>query len=160
MNLTITDATTVSSLKVWTNLTYKDYSLAIDLTSKLTGAATETIIISPTDLLISYFDGVYFVEANSPTEISEAVTSDLTRYEECILNKVLKSLGCSDCINFINQDLLNAQSVLLTLKTAIGNSFIDEITGLIRVLDIYCSDACKSCGEYKNIIDTNYYSVN
>ena len=60
IDLTITDAASVTTLYVWTASTYKDYTLAIDLSSKLTASATENITIIPTDLSITEFDGLYF----------------------------------------------------------------------------------------------------
>lgn len=160
INLTITDALTTSSLKLWTNLNYKDYSKAIDLSNLLTGVATENIAITLSDLGITYFDGVYFIEATDPDEVSEAVTSDLTRYEECILTKILNIVGCEECLKFKDSSILNAQTLLYSLKTAINNSFIDEIVNITKALDKYCTDSCKTCGEFTNILDSNYYSSN
>ena len=73
MNVIITDAASITSLKFWTEVTYKDYSLAIDLTSKLTASATENITITLSDIGLSYFDGVYFLEAEDTDEISSAI---------------------------------------------------------------------------------------
>lgn len=160
INLTITEADLTDSLKLWTNLNYKDYSKAIDLSAHLTGAATEVISITLSDLGISYFDGVYFIEATDPVDISDAVTADLTRYEECILTKILNIVGCKDCLDVSNPGLLNAQTLLLSLKVAVYNSYIDEITGIINALDKYCDNTCKTCGEFSNILDTDYYSSN
>jgi len=159
LNLTITDATNVSALKLWTDSTYKDYSLAIDLSAKLTGSATENIVITLADLSLSYFDGVYFVEAEDPDEVSIGIVGDLTRYKECILNKVIVLQNCNDCLKEVDVDLLNAHTLLQSLEIAIENGFIDEIITIINALDVFCSNTCKSCGEYQNTIDTNYYSV-
>lgn len=159
INLTITDAATVTSLLFWTDVTYRNYSEAIDLSSKLTGAVTENIVITLADLSLSYFDGVYFIEAEDPDELSSAITADLTRYKECILGKVLNSINCEDCLDTISNSALNAQVLLYSLETAIENSFIDEISLILTTLKKYCSDTCKSCGEYKNIVDINYYTT-
>lgn len=158
IDLIITDAATVTVLNFWDQSTYKDYSLSIDLTSKLTGAITENITLSLGDLGISYFDGVYFIEAQDPDETSISVTSDLTRYKECILNKVLEISTCVDCLKENSSALLNSQTLLHSLETSINNSFIDEILLITRILDKYCSDECQSCGSYKNIIDSEYYT--
>jgi len=159
INLTITDAATVSSLKFWTDSTYKDYTKAIDLTSKLTASATENIELSLADLGLCYFDGVYFVEAEDPDEVSEAVTADLTRYEECILDKILNTIGCADCLQFQSQSIINAQTLLYSLQTAVNNSFIDEIVLIVTALNLYCSNQCKTCTEFKTIADNTYYNT-
>ena len=160
LDLVIEDATLVTSLNLWTTSTYKDYNLAVDLSAKLTGSATETIIITLDDLSLSYFDGVYFIEAENPTTLSLAVASDLTRYKECIVDKILQTINCSDCLNTISDSAINAQTLLYSLQAAIQNSFIDEIVLISNTLDRYCSADCKSCGEHKNIGNTNFYTSN
>jgi hypothetical protein len=157
IDLVITDAASLTSLSLWTDITYKDYSLAVDLSSKLTGATTENITITLADLSITYFDGIYFVEAES-VEVSIAAVADLTRYKECILTKVLEIAQCNDCLKVFNNSLLNSQALLLSLQTAVTEGFIDEIMLIVETLNKFCSDNCKSCGEYKNTLDINYYS--
>jgi len=159
INLTITDAATVSSLKFWTDSTYKDYSKAIDLTSKLTGATTENIVLTLSDLGLGYFDGVYFIEAEDPDEVSDAVTADLTRYKECILDKILNTIGCADCLEFQSVSIINAQTLLYALQTAVDNSFIDEIGLIVTALNLYCSNQCKTCTEFKTVVDNTYYNT-
>lgn len=159
INLTIIDAATVSSLRLWTDITYKDYSLAIDLSSKLNGSSTQNIIITLSDLSLSYFDGVYFVEAEDPDEVSIEVTADLTRYKECILTKVLQIAQCDDCLKVINTSIINSQVLLRSLEVAIDEGFIDEIMLTVEALNKFCSNNCKTCGEYNNVLDTNYYSL-
>lgn len=160
MDVTITDAATVSSLRFWTQSTYKDYSQSIDLTSKLSGLTTENIIITLSDVSLSYFDGVYFLEAEDPDEISGAITSDLTRYKECILEKLMLYSVCEDCLEKDSARLINAQALLNGLESAIEQGFIDEILSIVAALDKFCSNDCKSCGERKNVVNTNYYTTN
>lgn len=160
LNVTIIDAISVSSLKLWTELTYKDYSLSIDLTSKLTASATENITITLSDINIPYFDGVYFLEAEDIDETSTAITKDLTRYKECIINKLMEYSVCDDCLNKESNSLTNANRILRGLEDAINEGFINEILVLISALKKYCSNECNSCGNRNNITDTNYYSSN
>lgn len=158
INLTITDAATVSSLRLWTDITYKDYSLAIDLSSKLTGGVTENIVITLTDLSLQYFDGIYFIEAEDPDEMSIQVVADLTRYKECILTKVLQVAQCNDCLKVLNSSIINSQVLLYSLEVAVSEGFIDDIILTVEALNKFCSDNCKTCGEFNNVLDTNYYS--
>lgn len=159
IDLTITDAATVSSLTLWTDVTYKDYSLGINLSSKLNGTVTQNITITLANLALSYFDGVYFVEATDPDEISIEVVADLTRYKECILTKVLNIAQCDECLKVINTSILNLYVLLASLEIAVKEGFIDEIILTVEALNKFCSDNCKSCGDYKNTLDTNYYSA-
>lgn len=158
INLTIIDALNVSTLKLWTDKTYKDYNLAIDLTSKLSGIATENITITLSDLNIAYFDGVYFIEAEDNIEISQAIDSDLTRYKECILNKLIEYSICDDCLKNNSISLINAQTLLIGVENAVEQGFINETFNLINSLNKYCSNDCDTCGTYTNLIDDNYYS--
>ncbi len=160
INLTIEDAATASSLKLWDDKTYKDFSLAIDLTTKLTGSILENITISLADLNIPFFDGIYFIEVESSTEISFAITSDLTRFKECILEKTLAAGICDDCSTKNIQSVLNAQGLLRSLQDSIENGFIDEILLINKSLNKYCSIDCKTCGNLKNQVNNNYYSYN
>lgn len=160
MNVTITDAATLSSLKFWTNSTYKDFSLAIDLTSKLTASSTENITITLSDVDLSYFDGVYFLEAEDTDELSIAITSDLTKYKECIINKLAEYSVCDECLEKELNSLLNAHALLTSLEDAIEEGFINEIIIFITALNKFCSNQCLTCGQKNNIIDTNYYSSN
>lgn len=156
----INDAASISSLKLWKQDTYKDYNLAIDLSSKLTASATENITITPSDLNESYFDGVYFLEAEDPDEVSLAVTLDSTRYKECILNRLLEMGVCDECLKSTSINLINAQTLLSGLESAVSLGFIDEIVTIVMALDKYCSSDCKTCGDYKNIISEGYYTLN
>jgi hypothetical protein len=160
LNVVIIDAATISSLKFWTNLTYKDFSLAIDLTSKLTASSTENITITLSDVGLSYFDGVYFLEAEDPDELSSAIESDLTRYKECIVNKLAEFSVCDDCLEKDSNSLLNAHALLTGLEDAIEQGWINEILLFISSLNKYCSNDCITCGKRNNITDTNYYSSN
>ena len=160
INISITDAASISSLKFWTDITYKDYSLAIDLTSKLTASATENIIVTLSDLGLTYFDGVYFLEAEDIDETSTAITKDLTRYKECILNKLMEYSVCDDCLQKESPNLMNANRLLRGLEDAIEEGFINEILVIISALKKYCSNECTSCGNRNNVTDTNYYSSN
>jgi hypothetical protein len=151
IELSISDASSVNTLSLFTNKTYKDYSQVVDLSSKLTGSATENITITLGDLSIPYFDGLYFIQSEDSDEISQAITSDLTRYKECILDKVIELSICDDCLKRKSDSVINAQQLLIGLENSTEQGFIDESFILIKALDKYCSNDCKNCGEYKNL---------
>ena len=158
INLEIIDAATITSLVFWTDVTFRNYSQSIDLSSKLTGSSTENITITLGDISLPYFDGIYFIEAEGPDELSLSISSDLTKYKECILSKLMTAISCDDCLKTQLPSITNAQTLLVSLGTAIESAFIDEISLLFTALKKYCSDDCKTCGEFKNIVDVNYYS--
>ena len=52
-----------SGVNLWTETTFKDYSLAVDFSSKLNSAnENEVFTITATDLGITRFDGIYLLE--------------------------------------------------------------------------------------------------
>lgn len=155
MNLTITDAASVISLRLWDKDTYKDFTKLIDLSSKLTGADTENITIFTSDLNIEMFDGVYFIEAEDVTETSIEFTSQLNKYKECILLRSLKVDACVNCINEKDVILTNLNTIFKSLEFALDLRFIDDILLNIKTLDKYCVNDCQSCGS--NIEDISSF---
>lgn len=153
MDVTIIDAATVSALRLWKDFDYQDFSLAQDLSAKLTGSATESITITLADIGEISFDGVYYLQAEDPDEVSIDVTAELTRYKECILDKIITANLGNKCLTENNTDTLNAHSTLFSLAYAIELNFVNEIIKLLSMLQVYCSDECKSCGGYTNIDD-------
>lgn len=160
MDVVISDAATVSALRLWTDDTYQDYSKAVDLSAKLTGSATENITITLSDVSLPYFDGVYFLEAEDPDEVSSAIVGDLTRYKECVINKLAELSACEDCLDKESTPLKNAHAAIIGLEYAISLGFINEILLAVYTLDKFCSNECTTCGSKDNITDTTYYSTN
>lgn len=145
MNLTITDAADVISLRLWDHKTYKEFSSLIDLSSKLTGASTENIEITPSDLGLTYFDGIYFIEAEDNTETSLKYTYLLDKYDDCILVKVLENESCISCSDKQNTELQNINTLKTALVYALELGYINEMLRAIKVLDKYCTNECGSC---------------
>jgi len=56
--------------------------------------------------------------------------------------------------------LVNAQTTLEGIKIATEFGFIEEAIALINSIKNYCSNKCKSCGNYDNVINNNYLSYN
>jgi len=159
--INLDNASTINTLKIWTDNTYKDYNLALDFSFLLTTDAIQTIELTLSDIGIPYFDGVYFVEVSDPTNILNAVTSDLTKYKECILNKLRELSVCIDCPDDgYSLSLINLQGILFGLEIAIEQGFINEIVLKLEALKKLCSNDCKTCGNKDNILDTNYYNTN
>ena len=145
LELTITDAQDLNTLSLWTDETYKDFSKAIDLSSKLTGSTTENITITLSDIGESYFDGVYFIEAIDNDEISLEYTYTLDKYKECILNQIIDLNSCDECLKEENLDLINAHAILKSLQYSLDLRYIEKILKFIKVLDKFCSNKCQSC---------------
>lgn len=153
LELTIEDAASVNSLLLWDNKTYKNFDAAINLNSKLTGNTVENIEITLSDLNLNFFDGIYFIEAETPTELSLEYAYDLLKYQECIIDKVSYIATCDDCLDEEIIPLVNAHSIFKALQYSLEQRFISEILKFIKILDKFCNDDCKTCGE--NILSNN-----
>jgi len=160
ITIAIDDAADISALRVWKTDTFKDYDEAIDISSLLTGSATESINVSPTDLDESYFDGVYFIEAEDTDEVSFSIIAVLTRYKECVIERIIENGVCEDCLASTAIPMINAHTTLRALEDAIELNFIDEIITMVNALDTYCSNTCNSCGSYDNEDNDDYYTLN
>ena len=109
-------------------------------------------------ITLPYFDGVYILTGKSGSSNKDvAVTYDFTRYNECVLDKVLEIGVCDECLKHENHDLINASVLIQALIYAVEEKFIDEIVDIVTILDLYCSDDCKSCKEKGNDELTDYY---
>jgi len=153
MEVRIEQADKLIALRLWKNLDYKDFSLAIDLSYMLTSSVTEDLAIRLEDIGETQFDGVYYLQAEEEESVSIAVTADLTRYKECILDKVIQSNLGKPCLVENNVEVINAHMVLVNLAYAVELQFIDEIVNLLTAINVFCSNECKSCGDYDNLTD-------
>lgn len=154
LDLTISDAASVASLRLWTDKTFKNFSKALDLSAKLTGSVTEVITITLADLGILYFDGVYFIEAEDSDETSMEYVYTLSRYKECIVDRLMYISKCNECLKSENADLKNAFMFLTGLVYTLEDRYIDEMLTFITVLNTYCNNTCSTCGKYKNIVSS------
>lgn len=153
LEFTINDASDVSTLRFWNDSTYKNYNKAIDLSAKLNNTATQNIIVSLADIKEPYFDGVYFIEARDSDEVSVAMTAELSRFKECIMDKLLAMDECDECLRDENESLKNAHVALRSLEDAIFELRLpEEAVATKKLLDKFCSNSCRSCGDYSNIV--------
>jgi hypothetical protein len=147
MNLTIIDAVDVVSLRLWDHTTYKEFSDLIDLSDKLTGSSTENIEITPSDLGVNHFDGIYFIEAEDTTETSLEFTFELTKYKECATVKAVKVDPDDNCGSSSNKSFMNVVALYNSLELALEIRHINKILTLIETLDKYCTNKCQTCGD-------------
>lgn len=152
LDVTIEDAASLTILRLWTDQTYKNFTTVIDLSAKLTGSGSESISITLSDISEPYFDGIYFLEAKDPDETSNSIASELSRFKECIMDKLLDFSICDECLDTKNTSLINAHVALTSLQNAIDLSFVTEAITLKKALDKYCSNTCRSCGDYSNVV--------
>jgi len=160
LTLNLSEASAATNIYIWSDKTYKYENKKLDFSDKLNAAATQSITITLEEMGIAYFDGVYFVEVLDPSKVCSKVAADLTRYKECIVNKIQKQQGCIPCGELIDSELLNAHVSLSALEIAIEQGFIQEILTILLLLNKFCTNTCSNCGQYKNITSNNYFTFN
>lgn len=155
LELSISNASTATSLRLWTDKTYKDFTKALDFTSKLSGSSSQDIVITLSEIDESFFSGVYFLELESPTEIALDFTYDITKYHECIIKELIKFSACNDCLENKDLKVINIHSIIRGLQYSLDNKFINKILTFTKALDKYCIEECTSCAEVITSNDVN-----
>lgn len=155
---------TIDSAILWTDSTFKDYTKAIDLSSKLEGINNKEVFsieIGDTNETDS-FDGIYFIEftatnvvsvGNSCTNnndfIALGVVANLGYFQECLLEDILKvNYNTEDILNSneINK-LINTKVLIDGLSVAIKFGYYSEAIDLLNGLRKICKNnsQCISC---------------
>ena len=146
----------LTSLLLWTQSTYKDYSSAVNFTSLLNGASSQTIIISTSLLGENFLSGIYFIEVTDDSTPSSScstctntelgVATDFSRFSYCLANYLAEvDMNCANCDNNL--------STALTMKM-----YIDGVRDSLQLgnfttaisfwaqLNRFCSGSCTECG--------------
>jgi len=139
---------------LWTEDTYKDYTQALDFTSKLDGTSTtETFTIEASELSESTLDGIYFIEMvdNSTPSSSCAgcsntvlgVATDFSRFNNCIVEYLCKvDIECN------NEYLHKAVTMKMYIDGLRNSLQLGNFTTAIQFwknLNRSCEDVCKTC---------------
>jgi len=133
-------ALTYDTLHIWSSITYKGTSY-IDLSSKLTAAAAQTVTIEPSDLDCTSFNTLYFVELELSGGSKEfGLLSNHIPYLEYIMKKALYDFDCGDVDDCEFYPFLYDSLVL-----ALGNSLYEEAATIAKKLDTTCK-----CTSYEN----------
>lgn len=158
INIETSEGNTITQILFWDKDTYKDYSTAIDLSSKLSQTNNvEIISVLPSDLGIENFDGIYIfeftttdVDTDQCSDCNEStligVTADFTKYHECILDSILKNNNIDSAIKIH----LTFEAVYSALKLG----WYEEAIYLLSYLDDYCKGDCISCKDSSITVKT------
>lgn len=156
-----TDASggTIDSINVWTESTFKDSTKAILLSQYITSSATEVFTIAASDLNISKFDGLYFIEfEDSENTLKLGAAAELTTYKKCLLDSTLEILSSDvnvlmgeGCNNSNFNKLIYVHTILNALQSAIISGYYGEAIDLINTLKKFCT-TCPDCGSLSSIL--------
>lgn len=151
---------TFSAVNLWTEDTYKDYTKAIDFSSKLAGSTNiESFTITATDLNISQFDGIYFLEfTDNNADLKISAVAELTTYKKCLLDNTLEILNSDinvikgeGCNNSEFNKLIYIHSILNALQSAIISGYYGEAIDFIKTLKKFCKP-CSECPTLSSIL--------
>lgn len=155
---------TITSAKLWTDETFKNNALAIDLSSKLQGINNkEVFTVSSSDIGISSFDNIYFIEFTS-TNVNDStddcnecnnlsllgVTGNLGYFDSCLLNNILEIHYDTDDINnnILLNDVFNIKMLMTGIERSIKFGYYQNAIDILATLKVICRkrNECSQCG--------------
>ena len=159
------------SVRLWTDATFKDYSVAKDFSSKLLKTSeNEVFSITAVDLGLAQFDGLYFLEfednATTPYLVL-GIAADLTTYKQCMLDQVLALTNSSvdlytgeGCESPEVDNIININMMLEAISVSIQSGFYGESLDFLNALKKLCVGNCAECPNYVSsltfgVIDNN-----
>lgn len=167
----------ITSAKLWTEESFKDYSLAKNLNFKLSQTTnTEAFILSAEEIGLVSFSGIYFLEFTSnqpPVDECDTcpnpllvVVTNLNQYYRCMAELILKADICVPNLfskevcddNAVNK-ALTANLLLEAIKQCLELGQFTEAVILMKDLKKLCAKctncktitkltSCSSCNSY------------
>jgi len=151
----------ISHINLWKMDDFKDYSLKINLDYKLEQINNKEIfIVTNSELNISKFEDILFIEVESTYEDEESdcstcqdpalgITYNLGNYIQCLLSYFLESgIGnCTNCGNNSNNNIVITINLLIEMiENAIEIGYYTQAIQMIHKLKKLCSiKQCKNC---------------
>lgn len=168
LNINISTGSTyiITSIKLWTEDSFKNYNLAKDLDYKLEQINNNEIFnVSATEIGLDSFNGIYFIEiiSNEP-KIGEcdtcfnptlAVITNLSQYYRCMTELLLQSDLCN--VNLFSKEVCddNIVNKAMTISLLIDgiNQCLDlgqfiEAISMLKNIKVLCNK-CKNCKKIK-----------
>lgn len=141
----------ITTAKLWTQDTFKDYTQSVDFTSKLVQTSeNEIFTIDTSELGITELDGIYWMEfeTDEPDVNPElGVTTNLTRFYYCI-SEMLCAIQ-DPCVTN-NMPLFNVLTANLYIDSLRNSIILTQYTAAImfwKNLNRMCKISCKTCCE-------------
>lgn len=158
----------ITSILLWDMNSFKDYSLAINISDQLEQVnESEVLIISAVDLGILKFEDIWFMEVQSnyvdpdpdcsTCELPAlAITYNLLPYYQCMLDYLIQSglNDCESCNNTVQNNMTVTISLLLdAVEKALELGFYLQAIEMIKQVKKYCN--IKKCNNCKSVECTN-----
>lgn len=170
ININTAEGYTIQTIKAWTQDGFKEESEAIDLEYKLIQINNKEIFsISPEEMNLNRFEGIYFLEFTSNYTGEEGedcdecgnpvlvVVSNMDSYYKCATEAILKIDLCSN--NLFSKEVCDSNYVN---KAITINLLIDavnqclELGQLTEAIDLmkYLKKSCKGCTSCEDYLKT------
>lgn len=161
----------IESLLLWDMTTFKDYTLAKNLTSKLTLVNNrEVLIINASEVGVTKFEDIYFIEIESTyipppeepctncTDPALGITYNLSPYYSCLLAYFLES-SLNECLTCkedpTKQIIITINLLLDVIEKALDLGYFVQAIASLNKLKKLCSinscvvEECVSCNKFK-----------
>jgi hypothetical protein len=150
----------ITSIKLWNADTFKNNALSIDLNYKLEQIDnTESFITTATELNITSFTDIWFIEIETNYEGDEGctncqdpalgITYNLQPYYKCMLNYLLemeKSLDCNSTNIYTNNLTITVNLLIDAIEKSLNIGFYSQAIEMLSNLKKLCSiSKCKNC---------------
>ncbi len=149
----------ITSILLWNDATFKDELQSINLNYKLEQINNkEVFLVNATELQISEFKDIYFIEVTSNyveeecstcTQPALGITYNLLPYYKCMLNYILenKNSNCTDCNNnYKNNTAITVNLLIESIEKAIEVGYYSQAIEMLDKLKKICSiKNCKNC---------------
>jgi hypothetical protein len=161
INVETNIGSTITSILLWNNETFKDESQSISLNYKLEQINNKEIfIVNASEIQIDSFKDIYFIEVESDYENEEdecntcgtpalGITYSLLSYYNCLLNYVLenKNSNCNDCNNsYINKTAITINLLIDSIEKGIETGYYSEAIDMLEELKKLCNlKNCTNC---------------
>lgn len=158
VDLETTEGETITGVKFWTQDTFKDYTQAIDLSSKLNMVTnTETFEITALEVGASQLNEIYFAEFygtatgtmcdGCSSGDTLGVTINFLQFYYCINNMLCNIVeDCAEC-DYNLQNILSADLYLQSMKSALIIGRFDDAIRHYNSLRKICHTSCDVCSE-------------
>jgi len=150
----------ITSIKLWNNDTFKNSTLSIDLNYKLEQIDnTEVFIVTASELNITSFTDIWFIEIESDYEGDEGcvncqdpalgITYNLQAYYKCMLNYLLeieKSLNCNSTNVYSNNLTITVSLLINSIEKSLEIGYYLQAIEMLNNLKKLCNiSKCKNC---------------
>lgn len=152
---------TVESVLLWNQDTFKNYTTAIDLSSKLAQTSNiESFTITLDDIGESSLDGIYFIEISDSSDpdacddcenTALGVATDFSRFNYCLIEYLCKiESQCVNCDNELHK-ALTMKMYIDGLKNSIQLGNLTTAITFWKNLNRACKKSCTECCNLSNI---------